>query len=164
MYLEADYKWKKGRAKKESWIAPRKKSRAKRRKTVAPPPKKTVSPGKKKVAPKKKTPPPPPKKKKEQSRQGKKVTPKKKPTNSRRKNIAPRKKILAHLYVCGTNICVLIWASKDLIYALKSKVGKCLVFIKVHSNFASFLVSFHGRFLAPEINFEFCNSRADRVD
>ena len=122
MYLEADYKGKKGRAKKESWIAPRKKSRAKRRKTVAPKKKKKK---KGSLAKEKKSR----QNKKEQSRQEKKSAKKRQnqPTRAE-KNIAPRKKILAHLYVCGTNICVLIWASKDLIYALKSKVGKCLVF------------------------------------
>ena len=168
MYLEADFKWKKGRAKKESWIAPRKKSRAKRRKIVAPKKKKKK------------------KKKKTQSRQGKKVVPKKKKeTKKKKRSLAKEKKsrqkkkinqiaskkisrqgkIYSRIYMCVAPIFV-SWFELVRIWSMQWKVKSESVwcFIKVHSNFASFLVSFHGRFLAPKINFEFCDSRADRVD
>ena len=168
MYLEADFKWKKGRAKKESWIAPRKKSRAKRRKTVAPKKKKkkkkkknTVSPRKKSRAKKKKRN----QKKKAQSRQGKKVTPKKKINQIAPKKISRQGKIYSLIYMCVAPIFV-SWFELVRIWSMQWKVKSESVwcFIKVHSNFASFLVSFRGRFLAPKINFEFCDSRADRVD
>ena len=136
-------------------VAPKKNPESHREKKVAPkneekqlrpPRKKTVSLRKKK------------------SHQRKRVAP---PPSPPQKTDSPRKKshannIYPYAYVCGTNICLLIRASKDLIYALKSKVRES-VWCLVHSNLASFLVSFHGWFLVPEINFEFCNSRADRV-
>ena len=123
MYLEADYL----PGKK---VAPKKNPESHRGKKVVPNEERQLRQKKKKkkkgsLAKEKKSR----QNKKEQSRQEKKSAKKRQnqPTRAE-KNIAPRKKILAHLYVCGTNICVLIWASKDLIYALKSKVGKCLVF------------------------------------
>ena len=46
-----------------------------------------------------------------------------------------------------------------LVYALESKVRKSVwCSIKLYSNFTSFLVSFHRRFVIPESNFEFSSA------
>ena len=56
-------------------------------------------------------------------------------------------------------VCVIIWASADLVYALKSKVTE-----SVYRNFASFVVSFHGWFVVPESNFQFSSDRANILE
>ena len=93
---------------KKTTVSPRKNSLAKEKKSRDTK-KKTVSLSKKSHAPPKK----------------KQLAPKK---ITRQKEKNTRAFIYSYAYVCGTNICVLIWASKDLVYALKSKVRQCLVF------------------------------------
>ena len=120
MYLEADYKWKKGRAKKESWIAPRKKSRAKRRKTVAPKKKKKPSrQGKKKSRQKKKHPRPPPKKRTVSPR--KKSHAKKKTNQLAPKKISRQGKKYSRIYMCVAPIFV-SWFELVRIWSMHWKV------------------------------------------
>ena len=53
----------------------------------------------------------------------------------------------------------------DLIYAQESQVRKSVWWsIKLYSNFPSFLVSFHRRFVVPESNFEFSSGRTNEIE
>ena len=94
---------------KKTTVSPRKNSLAKEKKSRDTHKKKTVSLSNKSHAPPQK----------------KQLAPKK---ITRQKEKNTRAFIYSYAYVCGTNICVLISASKDLVYALKSKVRQCLVF------------------------------------